>query len=338
MKVTRNIIEINEELCDGCGLCVPSCAEGAIQIVDGKARLVSEKYCDGLGACLGECPQGALKVTEREAEDFDAAAVVEYLGSQSQPQGQMQSESQSKPQDQMRSDPQDQAPGQMWNEQQIQTQGRQIQRQRSAPHQSLLQSQQSQIEQRTGQQGQRGQIGQQGQQSQSQAEEKEREHKRPATLACGCPSTHVESFKQATPCPEANRPVEHAAAESGLSHWPVQIRLVPPSAPFLKGAHLLVLADCTAVACPALHRDFLPGKAVLMGCPKFDNGEEYVQKFSSIFKAADIRRITVLMMEVPCCSGLSALVEKGLTDAGEHVPVEKIIISTRGKVLGDGKR
>lgn len=281
MKVTRKIIEINEDLCDGCGLCVPSCAEGAIQIIDGKARLVAEKYCDGLGACLGECPQGALKITEREAEDFDYVAVGEYLNSQSQPQDQVQG--------QPKSAPQSQAAGQ-------------------------AQGQPSHVQNPTG------------------------EPDLPP-LACGCPSTHVQSFKQTTPCQEANNPVEytgtdrHAGVESCLSHWPVQIKLVPPSAPFLKGADLLVLADCTAVTYPALHRDFLPGKAVLMGCPKFDNVEEYIQKFSSIFKAADIRRITVLMMEVPCCSGLSAIIEKGLADAGKHIPIEKVTITTCGKVL-----
>lgn len=251
MKVIRKIIEINEELCDGCGLCVPSCSEGAIQIINGRARLVAEKYCDGLGACLGECPTGALKITERKAEDFDYAAVEEHLNLKSQ--------------------------------------------------------------------------------SQSQAEESQEK----ASLPCGCPSTQVESFKQTKPGQEAHHPIEPTSTgtESGLSHWPVQIKLVPPSAPFLKGADLLVLADCTAVAYPDLHRDFLPGKVVMMGCPKFDHAEEYIQKFSSIFKVADIRQVTVLMMEVPCCSGLSAIIEQGLVDAGKQVPTEKVIISTRGKIV-----
>jgi len=305
MKVTRKVIEINEDLCDGCGLCVPSCAAGAIQIINGKARLVAEKYCDGLGACLGECPQGALKVTEREAEDFDYRAVEEYLNFQSQAQGQPQSQAQSQLQSQ--------------GQGQLQSQG-----------QSQLQSQ-----------GQSQLPSQPQSQTQSHVQNQIEEEPPGPTLACGCPSTRMESFKQAKSCQEANRPVEHATTgtdtgtdtESGLSHWPVQIKLVPSSAPFLKGADLLVLADCTAVTYPDLHRDFLPGKAVLMGCPKFDNVEEHIQKLSSIFKTADIRRITVLMMEVPCCSGLFAIVEKGLSDAGKQVPIEKIIITTRGKVL-----
>jgi len=173
MKVMRKIIEINEELCDGCGQCVPSCAEGAIQVIDGKARLVAEKYCDGLGACMGECPQGALKIIEREAEDFDAEAVDGYLHLQ----------------------------------------------------------------------------------------EKKEKTAEP-TLACECPSTHIESFTRPKSDQVTTAPVKQTPSVSELSHWPVQIKLVPPTAPFLKKAHLLVLADCTAVAYPNLHRDFLGGKAV----------------------------------------------------------------------------
>ena len=244
MKIMRKIIEINEELCDGCGQCVPSCAEGAIQVIDGKARLVAEKYCDGLGACMGECPRGALNIIEREAEDFDAEAVDEYLH-----------------------------------------------------------------------------------------EKKQKEQAKKPTLACGCPSTNIESFTQPKLDQETNTPGKQTPFVSELSHWPVQIKLVPPTAPFLKKSHLLVLADCAAVAYPNLHRDFLGGKAVMMGCPKFDNTEEYIHKFSAIFEKADIKKITVLSMEVPCCSGLPMIVEKGLAAAGKKIPVEKIVISNRGEIL-----
>jgi len=244
MKIMRKIIEINEELCDGCGQCVPSCAEGAIQVIDGKARLVAEKYCDGLGACMGECPRGALKIIEREAEDFDAEGVEEYLHSQEKKEKTLQ-----------------------------------------------------------------------------------------PTLACGCPSTHIESFNRPKLPQETDAPLKQTPSVSELSHWPVQIKLVPPTAPFLKEAHLLVLADCAAVAYPHLHRDFLGGKAVMMGCPKFDNAEEYIHKFSTIFEKADIKKITVLIMEVPCCSSLPMIIEKGLTAAGRKIPIEKIVISNRGEIL-----
>lgn len=248
MKIQRKIIEINEELCDGCGLCVPSCAEGALQIIDGKARVVADLYCDGLGACLGECPNGALTVVEREADEFDEEAVEEYLSEKA--------------------------------------------REESA--------------------------------------EKE-------TLPCGCPSTQLQTFIPSTPCQEANKPSVQTSQASSLAHWPVQIKLVPPTAPFLKGADLLVVADCTPVAYPNFHRDLLPGKAVMVGCPKFDDAQEYIQKFSDIFNTADIKSVTIAVMEVPCCQGLPVIVEKGMEMSGKKIPVEKVVISLNGDVLNREK-
>jgi len=247
MKVKRKIIQIDEAKCDGCGVCVPSCAEGALRIVDGKARLTAEVYCDGLGACLGECPQDALKVIEREAEDFDEKAVEEHL-------------------------------------------------------------------------------------EHLKTEHPPRIHEEPA-MACGCPSTHIQSFTPARPSREAKQPVPAQSASSALTHWPVQIRLVPPTAPFLKGADLLVAADCTPVAYPNFHRDFLNGKVVMVGCPKFDDVQTYIQKFSDIFNTAGIKSVEVVTMEVPCCQGLPVIVKKGLELSGKKIPLEQVVISTRGEVL-----
>ena len=244
MKVKRKIIQIDEEKCNGCGACVPSCAEGAIQIVNGKAKLMAEKFCDGLGACLGECPQDALKVIEREAEDFDERAVEEHLHAQKRPTA-----------------------------------------------------------------------------------DKE------FPMAQGCPSARVETFAPASPCQEANQPRSYGNNPSALSHWPVQIRLVPPTAPFLKGADLLVAADCTPIAYPNFHRDFLNGKVVMVGCPKFDEVQDYVHKFAEIFKAAGIKSVEVVTMEVPCCQGLPIIVKKGMEMAGQRIPIHQIIISTRGELL-----
>lgn len=244
MKVKRKIIQIDEEKCNGCGLCVPSCAEGALQIVNGKARLVAEKFCDGLGACLGECPQDALHIIEREAEDFDEKAVEEYLHAKSAT---------------------------------------------FSPE--------------------------------------------PLTMACGCPSTHIQSFVPAATCEEANQPAYFGQQKSALTHWPVQVRLVPPTAPFLKGADLLVAADCTPIAYPNFHRDFISNKVVMVGCPKFDDVPEYVQKFTDIFNTAGIKSITVVTMEVPCCQGLPMIVRKGLELSGKKIPLEQIVISTRGEIL-----
>lgn len=262
MKVIRKIIQIDEDLCNGCGNCVISCAEGAIQIIDGKAKVVKDKYCDGLGACLGECPENALKIIEREADEFDEKAVEEYL--------------------------------------------KELEKQR----------------------------------------EEASDSKKSENLACGCPSTHLKTFpvlnsQGISPgsCADANKPTGLAYANSSsgtqstLGHWPVQIRLVPPTAPFLKGADLLVTADCVPVAYPCFHQDFLKGKVVMMGCPKFDDVESYVQKFAEIFKTAQIKSVTTLIMEVPCCSGLPSILQKAMKLSGVDVPVTDVVISARGEIL-----
>jgi hypothetical protein len=128
-----------------------------------------------------------------------------------------------------------------------------------------------------------------------------------------------------------------AEGESALSHWPVQIRLIPPKAPFLKGADLLVLADCVAVAYANLHRNLINKKVVMMGCPKFDDAQEYIEKFSEIFKTAGIKSITTVYMEVPCCSGLPMIVKKGLEISGQTIPINDVVINTRGKLLEQTK-
>jgi ferredoxin len=239
MKVKRKIIKIDDELCDGCGTCVPSCAEGAIEIVDGKARMVGEKFCDGLGACLGECPKGALSIEERVADEFDEGAVEKHLAG------------------------------------------------------------------------------------------KEQESAQQLVMACGCPSSQIQTF-----APKVSGERDHLeSGSSELSHWPVQIRLVPATAPFLKGAHLLVAADCTPVAYPDFHKDFLKGKAVMIGCPKFDDVQDYVEKFAEIFKVAGIQSATIVDMEVPCCSALPRIVRRGMEAAGREVPLEEIVISSKGEVV-----
>lgn len=244
MNVLRKIIEIDEELCNGCGQCVPACAEGAIQVIDGKARLIKDQYCDGLGACLGECPTGALRVIEREAEEFDEEAVEEHLHTREQDA-----------------------------------------------------------------------------------------RKAEATMPCGCPSAQIQTFESPLVGRADNKPDTHESAASALSHWPVQIRLVPPKAPFLQGAHLLVAADCTPVAYPHFHRDFLEAKVVMVGCPKFDDAEAYIQRFADIFKTAHIKDVTVVVMEVPCCQGLPVIIKKAMEIAGKSIPLEQITISARGEVL-----
>jgi ferredoxin len=153
-------------------------------------------------------------------------------------------------------------------------------------------------------------------------------------MPCGCPSTQIQTFVPIESHPEAQIPsASGIESESALSHWPIQIRLIPPKAPFLKGADLLVLADCAAVAYSRLQSDFVKGKVVMMGCPKFDGAEEYIEKFAEIFKTAGIKSITTVYMEVPCCSGLPMIVKKGLEASGQTIPMTDIVISTRGKIM-----
>jgi NAD-dependent dihydropyrimidine dehydrogenase PreA subunit len=249
MKVKRKIIEIDEEKCDGCGQCVVACAEGSLEIIDGKAKVISDNLCDGLGACIGECPQDALEIIEREAEEFDEEAVEKHLATRPAADSQ------------------------------------------PAPA---------------------------------------------AAPSGGCPSAGLRMFQPAAEdCQSANRPVLQPAgnAASELSHWPVQIRLIPPTAPFLKGADILVVADCVPIAFPSLHQDFMKGRVVMVGCPKFDDAQSYMDKFAEIFSGAGIKSITTVMMEVPCCSGLSAIVRKALDRSGQTIPLEEVTIGTRGQIV-----
>ncbi len=233
MKINRKIIEIDEELCDGCGMCVPACAEGAIEVIDGKAKVLAEKFCDGLGACLGECPQGALSIVEREADEFDEEAVAQHL----------------------------------------------------------------------------------------------EDHPPQETPVNMCPSARLHTFAD-EPAPD-----RQAVPRSALGHWPIQIRLVPPEAPFLHGSELVVIADCTAVAYPGFHQEFIQGKTLLMGCPKFDDRELYKDKFTAIFKQAGLKQVTVVVMEVPCCHGMEAIVREALKTAAVKVPLEIVTISIKGEII-----
>lgn len=233
----RKIVHIDEEKCNGCGLCVPSCAEGAIQIIDGKARLIEEKFCDGLGACLGECPEGAITIEEREAPEFDEAAAAEHL--------------------------------------------------------------------------------------QKTATEKP---KPPQFSAC--PSSAARSLeREAQPAPST------PAGASYLGNWPIQLHLVPSQAAFLKQADLLVCADCVPFAYADFHQEFLKGKVLLIGCPKLDDVHAYEQKLTQICAEADIKSITVLHMEVPCCFGLPHAVKQALVASGKDIPLKEQVIGVKGDKL-----
>ncbi len=255
----RDIVKIDEEKCDGCGLCVPACAEGAIQIIDGKARLIADNLCDGLGACLGHCPKDAIIVEKRAADEFDEEAVEAHLKEQG-----------------------------------------------------------------------RAPLAGHGHHPAPAA--------KPAAHGGGCPSAKVMSFGGGCPSaqvPTVAAPAAAAAEQAGtrastLRQWPVQMHLVPPSAPFLKDADLLLAADCVPFAYADFHKDFLDGKALLIGCPKLDDGQAYVEKLTQMLRQNNIRKLTVLHMEVPCCSGLIAIARQALAACGKEVPFEAVRIGIQG--------
>jgi Pyruvate/2-oxoacid:ferredoxin oxidoreductase delta subunit len=255
--VKRNLIVIDESKCNGCGQCVSACAEGALKLVDGKARLVSDVYCDGLGACIGECPTGALTIQQRDAEGFDEQAVRQRLG-QGEPS------------------PAAEAPA-------------------------------------------------------AEAGHVENTHGHGHS---GCPGAAVRQLKAVpfeAPCACPSGPAE--VTESALANWPVQLSLVPPTAPIFRKAHLLVCADCVAYALPDFQRRLLAGRSVVIGCPKLDDVEAYTQKLTAILAGNEILSVTVAHMEVPCCGGIVRAVLQALAKSGRtDIAYRQVLVHIDGKM------
>lgn len=248
-KMLRKIMTIDEDKCNGCGGCVLACAEGAIQIVDGKAKLISDRYCDGLGACMGECPQGAITIIEREAEDFDEEAVMRSLAAK-KPAAEVVLGA---------------CPSAAF-----------------APH----------------------------------------------GVGHNCPSAAVSQFGRRETSGTATVTAEQR--ESALSQWPVQLTLVPPTAPFLQGADVLLVAHCAPFAYAGFHQDFLKDHALLIACPKLDDFQAHVAKLTQILREADVKSLTVLHMEVPCCSGLAYMARQAISLSGKDIPFEEVVIGIKG--------
>lgn len=266
MKATRKIVEIDEELCNGCGECLPNCAEGAISIIDGKARLKADKLCDGLGACLGHCPMGALKIIERVADEFDEEAVHHELEAMKAPQPKKAHGG---------------CPG---------SAAMTFERPAAATAPQTPQA--------------------------------------PQTMGCGCPGSNMMTLNRAAAAPQA----APTAQASNLGHWPVKLRLVPAEAPFLRGAEVVIAADCAPVALPDFNQR-LAGKVVMIACPKFDDPQPYLQKLVQMFTHSGIKKVQILRMEVPCCTGLSALVHQAADLAGTNIPVEDLVVTRMGKAV-----
>ncbi len=233
----RKIIEIDEEKCNGCGVCADACHEGAIEMIDGKAKLTREDYCDGLGDCLPACPTGAISFVERKAKSYDEEAV---------------------------------------------------------------------------------------------RRSKEAGSATPDTLPCGCPGSAVRSISHENTSCNCNE-TKQVSGISRLSNWPVQIKLVPPTAPYFDGAKLLIAADCTAYAYGSFHEDFIKNNVVLIGCPKLD-GVDYTDKLAEIIKNNDIKSVTIARMEVPCCKGIEEFTKSALQKSGKFIPWQVVVISADGSI------
>ena len=235
----RKIIHIDEEKCNGCGLCAGACHEGAIDIVDGKAKLVRENFCDGLGDCLPGCPTGAISFEEREAPEYDAAAVKK---------AQEAKKREGEPQEQRR-------------------------------------------------------VG-------------------------GCPGSRTVQLARS----REEAPGSGAKPISRLGQWPCQLKLVPVQAPFFDGAKLLIAADCTAWAYANMHEDFMRGKVTVIGCPKLD-AVDYTDKLTAIIRDNNIRSVTIVRMEVPCCGGLQRAAENALRASGKFIPWQVVTIARYGAIV-----
>ena len=236
--VLRNIVKIDEEKCNGCGQCVNACAEGAIKIVNGKAKLVSEIYCDGLGACLGSCPEDAISVEQREAPEFDEQATKAHLA---------------------------------------------------------------------------------------------REPKAKAPPDFACPGTMIKKLRHQAEV--ANLSTD--AIRSQLSHWPVQLKLLSPQAPYFENADLLLVADCVPFAMADFHSKFLKGHSIAVGCPKLDDSQFYIEKLAKILQANKLNSLTVVHMEVPCCFGLTQIAREAIAHSGTKTPCKDITVDLQGNVKAE---
>lgn len=299
----RRIISIDETKCTGCGQCIPDCPEGALQLIDGKARLVSDLFCDGLGACIGTCPEKAISVIEREAEPYDETKVMETIARQGAPvirahlehlagHGQVALYNQAIEYliEHTFSIPEHTPPERMAK--------------KRAPAPS-------------------GRPGTGA-------------HQQQARLFKGCPGLAARSIPRDRTGSGLRQPSEGATesdSESELRQWPIQLALQNPAAPYFDNADLLISADCAPFAFPRFHEEFLRGKILIIFCPKLDADiEGYIEKLTAIFSQHAIKSVTILRMEVPCCGGIRYIVDKARAEAGATMPVEEMIVTIDGKL------
>jgi len=272
----RKIITIEDELCNGCGLCIPNCPEGALQIIDGKARLVSDLFCDGLGACVGYCPEGAMTVIEREAELYDERKVMANIVKHGD-----------------------------------NTIAAHLDHLKDHGEMSLYREAVAYLEE-----------------SGIEVPEKSPEQEQDAACACAgsIPREFENEIETEIALPDGYKPV------SKLTHWPVQIKLLPVNAPYFQGADLLLAADCVPFAYPEFHQELLEGKVLLIGCPKLDDASFYLEKITEILRSNDISSVTCAHMEVPCCFGLPMVARQAIEASGKNIPFEDVTITVNGRI------
>lgn len=295
----RTIIKIDEELCNGCEACVTGCHEGALQMIDGKARMISELFCDGLGACIGDCPVGAITLEEREAEPYDEIATIERMI----PKGENTIIAHLKHlKDHGEVDFLKQGVGY------LRANGVQIDFAQVHNH------------------------GGSGCASKPVAAAPQHAH----VAGGGCPGSREMSFApaaNATPTFKMATPAASSSA-SQLRQWPVQLHLLNPQAGYFQGADVVLAADCVAFSFADFHNRFLAGKILAIACPKLDsNKESYIEKLKAMIQLSAINTLTVIIMEVPCCGGLLQLASKAVAESGRKIPLKLIVIGTRGDVL-----
>jgi NAD-dependent dihydropyrimidine dehydrogenase PreA subunit len=292
----RDIIKIDDERCNGCGVCVPNCHEGALQVIDGKVRLVSELMCDGLGACIGHCPEDAITIEKREAAPYNETAVISEMVSKGQ--------------------------------------------NTVIAHLKHLKEHQEHVYLKE------GVAWLQANRNLAPFNVDEvistvHSHGRPQPAVVQMEGHHHHSGGS---CPGSSERIIAAPllsipapdVTSELRHWPVQMHLINPNAPFFHNADLLLAADCVAFSLGSFHGSFLKGKSLAIACPKLDHGSEvYIQKLTALVDVAKVNTITVMMMEVPCCGGLLQMVRSALEKAIRKVPVKRILVSIDGKILQD---
>lgn len=275
----RKIIKIDEEKCNGCGLCIPNCPEGALQVIDGKARLISDLFCDGLGACIGHCPQGAIITEEREAEAYDEKRVMENIVKQG-----------------------------------ANTIKAHLEHLHSHGEMDLFKQAVEVLDEkgidnpfRPVKTGAANHVHEGG----------------------GCPGARMMDFSK----DKIGVVEEEGVRYSQLKQWPVQLHLVPPTAPYFHGADVVLAADCVAYALADFHKDFLRGKALAIACPKLDSEQEiYSEKITAMIDEAKINTLTVMIMEVPCCMGLLMLAKNAAAKADRKIPIKSVVVGIKGDI------